>query len=125
MIILSQDKNIVVNFKNVNYLSTQNIRCFNEKVDIVAYFKCTAGKESFVVLGRYSKENAGKIIEDICDRYQYLCQIQIQNNGISELEFLFKMPKETETEEEYDGEDAKDFEEFVEFLSELADKHLL
>lgn len=97
MIIVSQDKRSIVNFKKVNIIC---INQFNKK-QIAAWFNCNEVENNDVLLGTYStEERAKEVLEEIIE--SYLNSIDYKYNQtllIGDLEeyregLVYKMPQE-------------------------------
>ena len=90
MIIRSQKGMVIVIVDNVDTIVT------NSYGDIGVY---NGGANTKVGIAEYStKEKAIKVLDMICEHYQYLQECKYTGVGINKPEFIFQMPKEQEVE---------------------------
>lgn len=88
MLIRSQDNITIVVVEHIDsiFLNLQN-----EKYFIYAY---NGSSETGCNLGNYkTKEEAIKILDDICNRYQYLKECEIGHMEIDNPEYVYYMPR--------------------------------
>jgi len=91
MLIRSQDKRKIVNIDNVDSVAA-------EYGEIKAY---NGNTETRIIIGDYSKrEKAIKVLDMICEHYQYLQKCKYGLIGIQEINFVFQMPQESEVQDE-------------------------
>ena len=90
MIIRSQDKLTLINLDNTDsvyysYLGygENRVMASNENT------KCSIGKYS-------SKEKVIKVLDMICEWYQYLQECKLGGMGVNKVEFVFQMPQDSE-----------------------------
>lgn len=87
MIIRSQDKKGIVNFNNIDsmWFVGGQIQYFN------------GAENSKGVLAEYSsKEKAIKVLDMICEQYQYTQECKCGGIGLYKPEFVFQMPEDSE-----------------------------
>lgn len=95
MIIVSQDKEIIINFNNAQAI---NVHLKNKK-QVCAWFNVDEDPNGNVVLGEYkTEERAKEVLQEIWNFYEiaerYECS---SNNGVTiflEKKFTYEMPKE-------------------------------
>ena len=86
MIIRSQSKLGMVNICNIDTISIGN------ELEILAW----NGREKSY-LGKYStKEKGIKVLDMICEQYQYNEECKYTGIGVSQPEFVFQMPQDSE-----------------------------
>lgn len=90
MIIRSQKGIAIIVVDNVDTISTDNYG------DIRAY---NGGTNTSTKIAEYrTKEKAIKVLDMICEHYQYLQECKYAGVGINKPEFIFQMPKDEEVE---------------------------
>lgn len=88
MLIRSQDKTAIVVIEGIDSICSV--------LRNSAYFICSynGSNETSCNLGKYkTEEEAIKIMDDICDRYQYLKECEIGNIGFENSEYVYYMPE--------------------------------
>lgn len=93
MIIRSQDKRIIANLDNCMRI---------EVIECDGYFAIGSYESTrYARLGHYyTEEKAIKVLDMICDSYQYMkeCECTRKALGVHAPEFVFQMPKDEEVE---------------------------
>lgn len=95
MIIVSQDKRIIVNFDNIVYLDIEE-NSFNKYV-IEAYYN--SKDTDFVWLGQYKTEKRAKeIIEEVVNEHEHSEGLKAKNmlsiSKIIQKDFVYEMPED-------------------------------
>lgn len=98
MIIVSQDKEKIVNFSNIQEMNIEEWSTMEEGEVIWFYvINVEKNKDYQTEIGRYStKERAKEVLKDIADRYEY-CEVLQEGLGISlsaDNNYVYEMPKE-------------------------------
>lgn len=90
MIIVSQDKEVIVNFNNVQAI---NVHMQNKK-QVAAWFSCNENNRNNVLLGEYAtEERAKEVLEETITRYANWENMKMgQPSGICEP--VYYMPQD-------------------------------
>lgn len=87
MLIRSQDKTTIVAVEHINSIFS------NLQNEIYFIYSYNGSGETVCNLGNYkTEEEAIKVLDNICDRYQYLKECEIGNMGFENPEFVYYMP---------------------------------
>lgn len=95
MIIVANDKSGFMNLEKVDTVCIEDV-IYNRKDCFAIRYYCGDAKTKGT-LGIYStKEKAVKVLDMICDQYQYLQECKYTGIGVNQPEFVFQMPKDSE-----------------------------
>ena len=95
MIIVSQDKEVIVNFNNVQAI---NVHMQNKK-QVAAWFSCNENNRNNVLLGEYAtEERAKEVLQEIIRAYVTDRKANDTDNffgfSMMQKDIYFQMPKE-------------------------------
>lgn len=98
MIIISQDKEKIVNFSNIQEMNIEECSTMKEGEVIWFYvINVEKNKDYQTEIGRYStKRRAKEVLQEIIEQYEY-CQVLQEGHGISlsaDNNYVYEMPKE-------------------------------